>query len=137
MPSAHTAMMRKSYIFILIWATVLARATCDTASTLQFRPDGSFKLLQIADLHYGEDTDLNEATDEVNYVPHMHAPLHRLLCCPKLLTTVLADTGPAQPAASRAAGSGGSVRRHGERVCVGWNGGLVCSQVRAPFMRRR
>lgn len=46
-------------------ASSTAPANPFTAGELRFRPDGTFKILQLTDLHYGEDAALDALTDQV------------------------------------------------------------------------
>lgn len=40
-------------------------AFCKAAPSLSFKDDGTFKILQLADLHYGHFPELDEHTDKV------------------------------------------------------------------------
>ena len=53
--------------------------------TLRFRADGTFKVLQLTDLHYGEDKRLDELSDQANALP-LRAVMDRL-----------GSAGPAMP----------------------------------------
>lgn len=43
----------------------LSQAGAPGRGKLRFRPDGTFKILQITDLHYGEDAEKDAKSDEV------------------------------------------------------------------------
>ena len=55
--------------FAGLLTTVLSPST-DVRPKLHFRADGTFKILQLADLHYGHSEEADAHTDKVRHAGH-------------------------------------------------------------------
>lgn len=71
---------------------------------LRFRPDGTFKILQITDLHYGEDAAKDAKSDDVRLAALPRAPRAALASLPPCLVLL---AGSESRVGGGAAGLGG------------------------------